>query len=113
MTAQHHQPSGPPTPPPVQTGVDGLPDVPARYEEALIDALRALEVLDNLGETLCVAAPIDYAPAHGLPQEIIDRLEKVTAAVGVLVDDGEDAIWDFAKAANMADELIEREQWRR
>jgi hypothetical protein len=87
--------------------------VPARYEEALIDALRALEVLDNLGETLCVAAPIDYAPAHGLPQEIIDRLEKVTAAVGVLVDDGEDAIWDFAKAANMADELIEREQWRR
>jgi hypothetical protein len=60
-----------------------------------------------------VAATIDYAEAHGLPQEIIDRLLKVTAAVGVLLDDGEDAIWDFAKAANMADELIEREQWRR
>jgi hypothetical protein len=93
MTAQHHQPSG--------------------YEDALIDAIRAREVLDNLGEMLCVAEPIDYARAHGLPQEIIDRLLKVSAAVGVLLDDGNDAIWDFAKAANMADELIEREQWRR
>jgi hypothetical protein len=38
---------------------------------------------------------------------------RVSAAVGVLLDDGEDAIWDFAKAANMADELIERERLRR
>jgi len=38
---------------------------------------------------------------------------RVSAAVGVLLDDGEDAIWDFAKAANMADELIEWERSRR
>jgi hypothetical protein len=81
---------------------------PSEYEDALIDVIQALRVLDNLGETLCVAEPIDFARTHGLPQEIIDRLKKVSAAVGVLLDDGEDAIWNFAKAANMADELIER-----
>lgn len=39
MTVQHHQPSG--------------------YEDALIDVIQALRVLDNLGEMLCLAEPIE------------------------------------------------------
>jgi hypothetical protein len=101
MTAQHHQAS-----------VD---------EEVLIDTIQALRLLDEddpdellLGERFCLAEPIGYAQELGLPQEIIDRLEKVDAAARVLVYEGWNAIWDFVKAANLTDEVVEREpQWRR
>ena len=86
----------------------------------LVDTIQALRLLDenppgelSLGERLCLAEPIGYARDLGLPQEIIDRLEKVDAAARVLIYEGWDAIWDFVKTADMTDELVEREpQWR-
>ena len=54
----------------------------------------------------------NYARQKGLPEAIIARLEHIAEAAAKLVHHAPDAIWDFAKAAGMTDELTAREQER-
>ncbi len=46
--------------------------------------------------------------AQGLPQEVIDGLEKLQQAVGMLVSDGPDILWAFAKAMEITDKVGQR-----
>ena len=64
--------------------------------------------LENIGEKIALCELIVYATNNSIDQDIRDRLEKLEAAVCTLMDDGENAIWDFAKAAGMIDGLVAR-----
>ena len=66
----------------------------------------------DLANGLPLGDLIDYATTNGFGQTIIEGLQKLSAAAGVLVFDGPEVVWDFANDAGMTDALVEREQQR-
>jgi hypothetical protein len=82
-------------------------------EDAWSNVDECLRDIDHVANGLPTGDMIDYAGKNGLGQEVIDGLERLGAAAGVLVYEGPEVIWDFAKAAGMTDELVAREQRER
>ena len=85
---------------------------PTDYEQTLDDAQECLGDIAELAWKFPISSMIDYARQNGLPEAIIARLEDMVEAAAKLVHRAPDAIWDFAKAAGMTDELTAREQER-
>jgi hypothetical protein len=85
---------------------------PTDYEQTLDDAQECLGDIAELAWKFPISSMIDYARQSGLPEAIIARLEDIAEAAAKLVHHAPDAIWDFAKAAGMTDELTAREQER-
>jgi hypothetical protein len=88
------------------------PDHTADYEQALGDAEECLGDIEELEWKFPIGAMIDYASKNGLPEAVIERLERIQRAAAVLCGDGPDAIWAFANDAGMTDTLVAREQQR-
>ena len=85
---------------------------PADYEQTLDDAQECLGDIAELEWKFPISSMIDYARQNGVPEAIIACLEDMAEAAAKLVLHAPDAIWDFAKAADMTDELTAREQER-
>ena len=83
-------------------------------EDVWTDLNVCLDTLDYIGEKLPLYELIAYARDNDdFDQDIRERLQKLSAAVCTLMDDGENAIWDFATAAGMIDGLVARLQQQR
>ena len=64
---------------------------------SLIDDAR------HLPKGVLIGSLIDEA--DDLPEEVIDGLESLAQAAAILVNDGPDILWAFAKAAGISDEV--------
>ena len=83
---------------------------PTEREDAWSNVDECLRDIDHLTYGFPTGDMLGYAHKNGLGQEVIEGLEKLGAAASVLAYEGPDVIWEFAKAAGMADELAAREQ---
>jgi hypothetical protein len=73
------------------------------------DVDNVVECIEDLAE-LEWKFPIDTImdSAQNLPQEVRDGLEKLQQAVGMLVSDGPNILWAFAKAMDITDKVGQR-----
>ena len=83
---------------------------PTEREDAWSNVDECLRDFDHLTHGLPLGDMLDYARKNGFGPKVIDGLDKLAVAAGVLVNDGPDVIRDFATAAGMTDELVAREQ---
>lgn len=63
-------------------------------------------LIDDAGQLpkgVLISSLIDVA--DHLPEEVIDGLESLAQAVAILVNNGPDILWAFAKAAGISDEV--------
>jgi hypothetical protein len=82
------------------------------YEQALDDAQSCIRDIEELEWRFPIGDLIDYAQENAIPEAVIARLVDMASASSALVYEVPDAVWAFAKAAGMTDELTVREQER-
>ena len=82
---------------------------PDDYDETLDNADECLEDLEELEWKFPIGVLFAYAQRAGLPPEILEALAAVETAAGILRGEGADAVWAFAHAAGMTEELRARQ----
>jgi hypothetical protein len=78
------------------------------YEQALGDAQSCMRDVEELEWRFPIGDLIDYAQESGIPESVIARLVAMASASSTLVHEVPDAVWAFARAAGMTDELTVR-----
>ena len=72
-------------------------------DEDVDNVVECIEDLAELEWKFPIGTIMDSA--QNLPQEVRDGLEKLQQAVGMLVSDGPDLLWAFAKAMGITDKV--------